>query len=216
MRFLFFFKMVMLEAGDFFRQFMWHIMAVVIFLVVWYLFLLTPLIDKIQQNEVIKSHLAKNESDIDRFKTALPSSFLSQSDSYSVADTEDKIYQWIKQHQSVRLISLINFDGPVARLTEAGFWSKNAGQDPNNPNSLLVPPGSPVINAGQLLSFAVDNTMQWRRHEISLVLEGNYFQIMEFLKQFQSSSIFWKSLGFTVIEYSLARVNVTLYVYEKV
>lgn len=216
MRFLFFFKMILLEVTDFLRQFMWHILAVVAVLIMWYLFLLTPLMEKIQQSEIIQSNLTKNESDIDRFKTASPNSFFSQSDSLSVSDTENEIYQWIKQHQSVRLISLVNFDGPVGRLTEAGFWSKNAGQDPNNPNSMLVPPGSPVMNTTQLLSFAVDNTMQWQRHEISLVLEGNYFQIMEFLNQFQSTSIFWKSLEFTVIEYSLARVNVTLYIYEKI
>lgn len=216
MRFFFFFKMMLLEVTDFLRQFIWHIIAVVILIIVWYLFLLTPLCEKMAQNEIIKSSLAKNESDIDRFKTASSKTFLSQSDNCSVANIEDQIYRWIKQHQSVRLISLINFDGPVGRLTQAGFWNKNAGQDPNNPNSLLVPPGSPVMNAGQLMSFSVDNTMQWQRHEISLVLEGNYFQIMEFLKQFQTGHIFWKSLEFTVIEYSLARVNVTLYVYERV
>lgn len=209
-RLFFLLKTIFVEISNFLYQFAVHVIMVILFITLWYLFILSPLAQKIDKNKVIQTQLMKKESDVERFRRASPESLFKSTDLISVFDLEDKIYAWIEKNQTIRLIELKNLDGPLSHLEDAGFFDKSLLSKPDT-----LQPGSVSVTSSQILSFSINNSMQWTRHEISLILEGNYFQIMEFLRQFQSNQIFWTTMKFNVIDYSLARATISLYVYTQ-
>lgn len=57
------------------------------------------------------------------------------------------------------------------------------------------------------------NKIQVYQHGMELIIEGEYFSIMNFLKELESIPwrLIWSSLDYEVVEYPVGRVKITLY-----